>query len=63
MEGETMNVRTPAQEKAYQEYRDACERLANASVAKFKAGIEHGIATGLYAKALGAAVNAGVVTE
>lgn len=55
--------RTPAQEKAYQEYRDACERLANASVASFKAKVEHSIASEQYSKALGAAVNSGVVKE
>ena len=55
--------RTPAQEKAYQEYRDACERLANASVASFKAKMEHTIASELYSKALGAAVNAGVIEK
>ena len=55
--------RTPAQEKAHREYRDACERLANASVRLKQARSEHEAAMSVYNEAHGAALQAGVLEK
>lgn len=55
--------RTPAEEKAHREYRDACERLANACVANYVAQQEHTAAMAAYNNAHGAALQAGVIEK
>lgn len=54
---------TPAQQKAHDEYRDACERLANASVRLKAARAEHEAAMDQYNKAHGSATQAGVLEK
>lgn len=48
--------------RAGTEYHDACERLANASVAKHKADAEFAEAMAVFADARGAAKSQGIIT-
>lgn len=52
---------TLARIRAGEAYHEACERLANASVAKHRADAEFEKAMAQYAQALGAAKSQGVV--
>lgn len=55
--------RTGPQDKSLVSYREACERLANATVAQRAADAEHNAALAQYNEAHGAALQAGVIEK
>ena len=62
MSGTPEQPMTLARVHAAQEYHEACERLANASVAKHRADAEFSEALRAYSEARGAARSQGIIT-